>query len=399
MNNGTRERWRRWVQVAPDDCDASARFIIGPGFERFSQVDDVFSRSRYDPEVAGDRANKFFSTYRRPLADWRAAKGFRQLDYAYRNATWQVTDTFAEMHEDDDRRDGFLDPLSQLRDGADERLDVGQPDEAAKMVKHAARTSGADLVGITANDERWIYTERFSVTAGGAKANDLPAGLDHVIVIGQQMDSSLIATAPSALSGAATGLGYSHDAVVLLTVAQFIRNLGYQAIASMNDTALAIPLAVKAGLGEYAKNGLLITPEFGPSLRLGKIFTDMPLAHDRPISFGVAEMCAECNACSKACPGRAIPNSQPVEIRHNRSNLAGVTKYTVDGEKCFNYWSKINSDCSVCIRVCPYTRDYTQRRNRWWLRLAATPLRRLALRIDKRQGRGQRAATEHWWPS
>ena len=77
------------------------------------------------------------------------------------------------------------------------------------------------------------------------------------------------------------------DSVVLLTIAQYIRNLGYQAIPSMNDTALAIPYALEAGLGEYGRHGLLITPEFGPRLRLGKIFTNLPLERDRPTSFGV----------------------------------------------------------------------------------------------------------------
>ena len=60
-------------------------------------------------------------------------------------------------------------------------------------------------------------------------------------------------------------------ALVVLSVTQYIRNLGYQAIASMNDTSLAIPYALKAGLGEYGRHGLLITKEFGPRVRLGKI--------------------------------------------------------------------------------------------------------------------------------
>ena len=43
----------------------------------------------------------------------------------------------------------------------------------------------------------------------------------------------------------------------------------------------------KAGLGEYGRLGLLITPEFGPRVRIGKIFTDLPLSHDEPRSFVV----------------------------------------------------------------------------------------------------------------
>lgn len=392
-----RSRTRIPVRVATGDTDHDAGFDITNDFERFSQVDDVFSRSRSDSELRDDKADRFYSTYRRPLANWRAAKGFRQLDYAFRNATWHVADVFAEMYEHDDRRDGFLDPLSMLRDGADERLDCGTPEEAAQLLKHAATTAGADLVGVTGYDERWTYTERFSASHGTAKANPLPAGVDTVIVVGQAMDERLIDTAPSALSGAATGMGYS-QAVVLLTIAQFIRNLGYTAVASMNDTALAIPYAIKSGLGEYGKHGLVITPEFGTSVRFGKIFTDMPLASDRPIEFGVAKMCAICNACSKACPSRAIPDSSPSTKRHNKSNIKGIRKWSIDGEKCFSYWSKINSDCSVCVRVCPYTRDYTQRRNRLWLRLADSPLRRVALRLDRKFGGGKRVMAETWWP-
>lgn len=398
VDSKRRARTRIPVRVAGSGTDQDAGFEVAADFERFSQVDDVFSRSRADTELRDEKADRFYSTYRRPLANWRAAKGFRQLDYAFRNATWHVADVFAEMYEADDRRDGFLDPLSMLRDGAEAQVDVGSPTDAATLLKHAASTAGADLVGVTAYDERWTYTDRFSATTGEAKPNPLPAEVDKVVVIGQAMDERLIDTAPSALSGAATGMGYSQDAVVLLTIAQFIRNLGYTAIPSMNDTALAIPYALKAGLGEYGKHGLVITPEFGTSVRFGKIFTDMPVGEDAPIKFGVAEMCAICNACSKACPSRAIPDNKPSTDRHNKSNIKGIRKWSIDGEKCFGYWSKINSDCSVCVRVCPYTRDYTRRTNRAWLRLADSPLRKFALHLDRRFGGGKRVQAETWWP-
>jgi hypothetical protein len=64
------------------------------------------------------------------------------------------------------------------------------------------------------------------------------------------MDEELVATYPSALAGAATGREYSHEAAIVMQLAAYIRNLGYEAVASMNDTALVIPYAVKAGLGE-----------------------------------------------------------------------------------------------------------------------------------------------------
>ena len=125
------------------------------------------------------------------------------------------------------------------------------------------------------------------------------------------MDKELVQTYPSALGGAATGREYSHEAAIVMQVAAYIRNLGYQAIASMNDTGLVISMAIQAGLGEYARNQLLITPEFGPRLRFSKIFTDMPLESDKPRRPGVAKFCDICTKCVDACPVKALPSGPP----------------------------------------------------------------------------------------
>ena len=396
-DSAKRHLTRKVISRTIDSSDSSAGFILEDNFEGFSQVDDVFCRSQYDPEIKSPETQRFYEMYRRPLSGWRGAEGYGQHDYALRNASWHVADIFAEMHEANDRRDGFLDPLSLLRDGSDREIAFTSPEEASSVVKQAAHAVGADLVGIAEYDSRWTYTESFSMSNLDGKPNLIPESVNHVIVIGQAMDKELVDTAPSALSGSATGMGYSLDALVLLTVSQFIRNLGYQAIPSMNDTALAIPYAVKAGLGEYGKHGLVITPEFGSSVRFGKIFTDLPLTIDSPIKFGVEEMCNVCDACSKACPSRAIPNNEPSLVTFNVSNISGVKKWTIDGERCFSYWAKINTDCAVCIRVCPFTRDYTRSLNRLWLRLANSRFRRLALYLDTKQKRGRRVASTKWW--
>ena len=377
--------------------DKEAGFDVTGEFERFSQKNDVFRRSFWDPRVRTEKARRFYRTYREPLTVWRSADGFTQRDYALRNASWHVSDLFTEYREEDDRREGFTDAFTLQRDVASERVAFDAPSDAAREIKRVARGFGADLVGVTAFDQRWMYTEKFSDITGTARPNDIPAGLDHVIVTAQAMDYDLVRTVPSALSGAATGLGYSHDALVVLSLAQYIRNLGYNAIASMNDSALAIPLAIQAGLGEYSRLGLLITKEFGPRVRLGKVFTDLPLTHDRPIRFGVREFCDQCGRCSDACPVGAIPAGEPSTERHNESNLKGVRKWSVDGEKCFGYWAAQNSDCAICMRVCPYNKDYSK----WWARLgrrlAGTPLRGLMGTLDDRLGFAKRTKPADWW--
>ena len=377
--------------------DRQAGFEIGDDFTRFSQKDDIFCRSFWDPRVRSHRSDMFYETYRTPKLTWRKADGFTQRDYALRNASWHVTDIFAEMRDGDDRREGFLDPYTAVRDGPGSALPVSLPAEMAREIKYAAKTLGADLVGITRNDQRWLYTHAYSRENEAEKPQEISTDLENVIVIAQSMDRGLLRTAPSALSGTATGATYSRDTIVLLAIAQYITNLGYRAVASMNDSALAIPLAIQAGLGEYGRHGLLITREFGPRVRLGKVFTDMPLAHDRPISFGVKETCDICRACTVGCPARAIADAEPSTEVHNRSNIRGIRKWTTDAEKCFRFWANQNTDCSICVRVCPYNRDYKGWWSRAWRWMAGTPLRRLALWLDRRSGRGERLKPSRWW--
>ncbi len=383
--------------VVPVALPRGTSWEVLDDFERFSQVDDVFNRAFWDPEIATDEARRFFGSYREQLREWRKAAGFGQRDYAIRNAAWHVVNVFSEMHDGDDLRDGFLSPLSQLRDGPEEQFDLGLPDEASATVKQVARTFGADLVGICASDDRWLYSERYARRANEGRPLDLGEGLTNVVVVGQAMDRDLVDTVPSALSGAATGLGYSKDVMVLLATAQWLRNLGYRAVPSLNDSALAIPLAIQAGLGEYGRHGLVITPEFGPRVRFGKIFTDAPLGHDAPISFGVTEFCESCRRCTDACPPGAIADGAPTSVKLNRSTIAGVRKWTTDGEKCFSYWTQIVSDCMICIRVCPYNKDFSKWHNRLGLRLAATRLRGLMARLERGLGYGRRLRPRDWW--
>ena len=376
--------------------DRDAGFRVLPDHQRFSQRDDIFSRSYWDPEVRAEGSDRFYESYRRPLESWKHVDGYQHKDFALRNAGWHVADLFAERLESEDRREGFLDFLTAHREGPSERREV-EPEPMAREIKQAARLFGADLVGITYHDERWLYTHKYSRREEHEVPIDLPEEMTSVIVVCHEMDHDLLRTVPSALSGTATGVGYSKDVVTLLALAQYVRNLGYSAYASMNDTAASIPYAIKAGLGEYGRHGLLIAPGLGPRLRIGKIFTDLPLAHDRPIRFGVREFCEVCRKCSDGCPPKAIAAGEPSSEIHNRSNVVGIQKWTTDAEKCFDFWVSQITDCSICIRVCPYNRDYPRWIERIRFRLMGSFLRRLMLWIDGWLQGGARQAPKWWW--
>jgi epoxyqueuosine reductase QueG len=387
-----------WPQNTPPqrDGDAAAGIDVTDEFERFSQRNDIFTRAFWDETVKSKHTKKFFSSYRMEAAP-RRGDGFTQRDFALRNAAWLISDIVSNRKAHEGLREGFQAPIQPDTPVAKDALEIDDPAKMSSEIKRIARFFGADLCGVTDLDDRWIYTARVDARDMSDAPHDLPGGLTSVIVLGHEMDKELVATYPSALAGAATGREYSHEASIVMQLAAYIRNLGYEAVPSMNDTGLVIPYAVKAGLGEYARNQMVITPEFGPRLRFSKIFTNLPLAHDTPRPKGVRAFCDICTKCADACPVKALPYGPPQVGGANVSAIKGVRKWTSDAEKCFSFWAKMASDCAICMRVCPFNRDYEKLSNRLWLKLALSPLRKLALRLAK--SHGARRKPGDWWKS
>ena len=373
--------------------DPAAGIETTPEFERFSQKNDIFTRAFWDKTVQTQKTDSFFASYRMEAIP-RRGDGFSQKDFALRNASWLISDIMADRFSSDGRREGFQAPLSNDTPIADQKVKFKSPAQASSDIKKVASFFGADLSGITTLDDRWLYSKRVDARDMSEKDIGLPEGITHVIVLGHEMDYEMVKTYPSALGGAATGREYSHEAAVVMQVAAYIRNLGYSAVASMNDTGLVIPMAVQAGLGEYARNQLVITPEYGPRLRFSKIFTDMPLEIDQPKRPGVAKFCDICTKCVDACPVKALPSGAP-KVSEDISTIKGVKKWSSDAKKCFSFWASLSSDCAICMRVCPFNRDFTQTRHKLWLKLALSPLRRLALWLDRK--RGGRLKPSEWW--
>ena len=376
----------------PDD--AAAGIEVTEEFERFTQRNDVFTRAFWDDNVRSKHTDAFFASYRMEATP-RRGTGFTQRDFALRNASWLISDVMTNRHADQGRREGFQAPISYDTPVAPIQMEIDNPAKMNAEINHVASFFGADLCGVTDLDERWLYKSRVDTRDLSEAPNELPEGLNSVIVLGHQMDEDLVATYPSALAGAATGREYSHEAAIVMQVAAYIRNLGYDAVASMNDTGLVIPYAIKAGLGEYARNQLVITTRFGPRLRFSKIFTNLPLAHDSPKPLGVRAFCDICTKCADACPVKALPYGPPQVGGVNVSALAGVRKWTSDAEKCFGFWAKTSTDCAICMRVCPFNRDFSKWWHRVWLRIALSPWRKLALWLDR--NRGGRMKPSQWW--
>ncbi len=236
------------------------------------------------------------------------------------------------------------------------RLRVRDRARMSRVIKRAASFLGADLAGVASLDRRWLYSEVWLTSERRAVPLELPERYQFAVVLAFEVDYEALTASPSLIATASMARGYSRMASTVFALARFIRNLGYHAIACGNDTALSVPLAIDAGLGELSRPGLLVTPSFGPRIRLAKVLTDLPLQPDRPIRFGVREFCRKCRKCARLCPAGCIPaDTDPTWAGPSRANNPGALKWYVDVEKCLALWIENGSDCAVCVAACPYS--------------------------------------------
>ncbi len=324
------------VQKSPYTVDPTAH-------RRFNSRGIIFERVTSDSSWNG-----FMRMYdeKVPKIVKQDKEGYSRIDFAMAYASWIVHDAFGGGLAKAKIRPYRNSAATIGIDWTETKHEIKDTEKMSSSLKRAARLFGASLVGICKLNRAWLYAD--------AK---VPRKFRNVVVMAIEMDSDGIAASPAVPAAAATGVGYSRMAFVLACVGEFIRNLGYEAIQCGNDTALSVPLAIDAGLGELGRNGLLITPQYGPRVRLCKIFTDLPLSHDKPISFGVQEFCKKCRQCAKNCKPGAISNDEEPSFEPVcRSNNGGALKWYVNAELCYQFWCENGTDCSTCIAVCPYNR-------------------------------------------
>ena len=311
--------------------------------KRFNQRQTVFGRKLYDKKSdfykkgMYDNSSKVISS---------GKEGYSRLDFAQMMGSWTVYDYFHGAFS----WDKLTDANSVMGKPVLEKFHIKDTEKMSNEIKKTAIYYGAYQVGITRINDSWIYSKNMD-----DKTIEIPEEYKFAIVMTVKMDGFAIKTSPSYKACIATGLAYSQMAFLVSCMAEFIRNLGYKAIPMGNDTALSIPLAIDAGIGELGRNGLLITPEYGPCVRICKIFTDLPMKTDKPITFGVTNFCKNCQECVKACEADAIQKEDEPSFKTICfSNRQGVLRWAVNQDKCYKFWIENGGDCSNCISACPF---------------------------------------------
>lgn len=362
--------------------------------ERFDQKNDAFKRARWDEPLI-PQGKRFYG-----IQEPQNRAGYRREDYALREASWYIEHGFARGIQTPNF--GLyswesVDPglTMRLTEG---RVEVDDTGAMARKVKKAAKLFGASLVGIAPMDERWFYSHLFHPRTREHTEQEVPKSCTSVIALAYEMNYEMAKTSPTLIAGGTTGIGYSMMAYTSGMLAHFIRCLGYTAIPCGNDTALSIPIAVDAGLGELGRNGLLITEKYGPRVRLSKVFTDLPLAPDKPVDLGVQAFCETCKKCAATCSAQALMKGERSAGRQTISNNPGMAKWMVDADKCFSFWAQNTTDCLTCIRTCPFNKAPGRIHNltRWTIRRTRV-FNRLFVWIDDVLGYGKKTNPETFW--
>ena len=230
-------------------------------------------------------------------------------------------------------------------------------------IERVAKSKGADLVG-------FVDVSRFP----GGQDNQLNpryylADAKTVIVMGLKLVDALWDKIKGNYdihnTNAASYLpNYNYNLLdfIAIQTSRFIEDLGYDAYPVQARTMSRSQLvyigyfpfkeaARLAGLGSYGKHDMIITPEFGPRVRLVTVITDLLVegeASRKPVAEqSVEELCGSCTLCIAACPVHAL------SYEHGERRI--------DRRKCQGYMD-IAQNCILCQAICMKGKKAAMRR-------------------------------------
>lgn len=216
-----------------------------------------------------------------------------------------------------------------------------------KEIKQLLLDAGADVCGIAGEDTFASFPVEFSPRAVFSECRS-------VISFGLALPRGLFEVSPRLIYSA-----FNHnnaedtDRIALFAARTLERRFSCRAVPMPSDGPYEYwdaenkcgkgiisvkDAAIAAGLGQIGKSGLLLNPEYGNSLALGLILTDLRLSSDAPSE----NIClSSCHKCVESCPVGAIEEGR------------------VNQKKCRENTYKKNArgfntcECNRCRTVCP----------------------------------------------
>ncbi|WP_299472398.1 2Fe-2S iron-sulfur cluster-binding protein [uncultured Roseibium sp.] len=281
-----------------------------------------------------------------------------------------------------------------LQDGDPEptvAASTSDPKQNAENLKAMSYFLGIDAAGISRCPD-WAW---YSHDATGAPL-DPPHDQAISMVVDQGFETMEGASGDDWIAVSQSMRAYLRFAILGSIVAKQIRNLGYKAKAHtvLDGEVLQPPLLLLSGLGEVSRIGeVILNPFLGPRLKSGAVTTTMPVAHDKPISFGLQSFCEACNKCARECPAGAITAGPKLMFN-------GYEIWKSDSQKCTTYriTNESGAMCGRCMKTCPWNLEgiFAEAPFRWAAMNIPQAAPMLA-KLDDMVGNGERNPVKKWW--
>ena len=365
------EKLRKRLGVKQVERPTYERYITGP-IERFEKERMAFLCMRPENPYGEDLRAKFKA--QTGYDHYLSSLPYADLDYEDRIGRALADASYRACSE--------YDPEPFPVTSPEGRLEVKDPAWMSRLIKKIGLMFGADIVGITKLDQRWVY-----------KDVDIPHKYAIIAVV--QHKPSFIDLAPSYFSWNSTADVYSRLKLITTQLTDFIQGLGYDAMyretrGGGKPELNMVPIGLDAGIGEFCRTGRVLSPEYGNNMRLKAVTTNLPLLPDKPISFGAHDFCMACESCAKFCPSGAVPKGEPSdEIPNPVHNNPGFRKWWINAEKCIIFWGmnkrKWPSCGGRCIAVCPWNKPMNWFHNcvRWLAIHSPEPIKKLLVWGDE----------------
>ena len=359
---------------------AKRRFVDGAHpFERLKRVDD--------PTTYIDEANVARVPKR---TDMFARAQFGDMGKKVQDAT--IGGHYVRKAAPSMAQRRALGAFVMLQDGVPSAAKISvDPQDAANLIKATSYFLGIDAIGISRCPE-WAWYSH------DARGEVLTPPHDQAIsmIVDQGYETMEGSSGDDWIAVAQSMRAYLRFSLLGGVIAKQIRNLGYSAKAHtvMDGEVLQPPLLLLSGLGEVSRIGeVILNPYLGPRLKSGVVTTNLPMAHDKPIDFGLQTFCESCNKCARECPSGAI-TAGPKKM------FNGYEIWKSDSQKCLTYrvTTPGGAMCGRCMKTCAWNLEgiFKEKPFRW----AAMNVPKLApvlAKLDDVVDNGSLNPIKKWW--
>jgi epoxyqueuosine reductase QueG len=173
--------------------------------------------------------------------------------------------------------------------------------ELSAQAKKIALENGADLIGIV-------------------NVADLPEHAEDILRILPEAKRVIVVAARHSLAA----IPYNECAKAAHQTSRFLESIDFPSVAvpafipidmqapkkGMRGEICWRRAGVRAGLGSYGENGLLVTKAFGSAIRIAGLVTAADLKADPPLG---EDVCDHCMRCTDACPVQALSGEGKID--------------------------------------------------------------------------------------